>query len=315
MRRFFWRGCLLALIAVAGSQSEASANLVTGTVNFEQLFLDAFTPGTGDGISIDSDGTAFGASFDTASVDVDLDGDGNDDISVDMSYQLHRSAASDSRIGFRANSSNTQLTMFSDSGTAEDFDFGFLEMSWKVRAIGLFQVDSLADMTGSSLNGNTELYEFGIVDTAGALTAAEIAAYDATTYDGDDNVINSIFNNTLGQTTDIMLEEYLGARAGVTYDTDVTAYTSNAGDDIIGGGGNDLGTISGVGINELTLFYGGFDVMNGTAAGSSNVGSPTASINWSGTVQLSAVPEPATFGFFSVFGALTSFGVRRRRRD
>lgn len=314
MRRLLWRGCLLALLALAGTP-EANANLVTGSVNFEQLFLDAFTPGTGDGISIDTDGTVFGAISDSASVGVDLDGDGNDDINVDMSYQLHRSGTSDSRIGFRANSANTQLTMFSDSGAGVDFDHGFLEMNWTVRTIGMFGIDSLADFTASSLNGDTELYEFGIVDTSGALTAAEIAAYDATAYDGDDDEIDSIFNNTLGQTTDIMLEEFLGARAGVTYDTDVTAYTSDAGDDIVGGGGNDLGTISGAGLRQLTVFYGGFDVMNGTAAGSSSVGNPTGSLNWSGTVQLSAVPEPTTFGLLSIFGLMATVGASRRRPE
>ena len=308
----FWQTCLLAALAFGGIHEEARANLVTGNVNFEQLFLDAFSPGTGNGISIASDGTTHGATSDSAFTSVDLDGNGINDIRVDMSYELSRSSMSDSRIGFRSNTAGTQLTLFSDSATTHDFDYGFLEMKWEVSVIGGGSVDFLADMTGSSLNGNTELYEFGIVDTVGSLTAADIAAYDATTYDGTDDLVDASFNNTLGAADDVMLEEFLGTRAGVTYDTDVTAYTNAAGNDIVGGGGNNLGTISGAGISELTLFYGGFDVMNGTAAGSSNVGSPTASLNWSGLVQITQVPEPASSSYLFLL-AMSGLTHRRRR--
>jgi hypothetical protein len=298
----------LALLLVAGLTLPANADIgdvICTDVNFEEMFLQAFNPGTGDGISIDTDGTNFGLASDSAVTLVDLNGDGVDDIAVNMSYQLHQNG--DSRIGFRANSANTALTMFSDSNTGTDFDYGFLELNWDISAITTngdnWQITSLPGMTTSSLNGETELYEFGIIDTANAITAADIISYNADDYTGGDGTFSGA-TNSLGDASEILLPEHLGALAGVTYDAEATI-TGDL-DNNPNANGNASDNITGSGQN-LSLWYGGFDVGTDT-----NVGSPSGSLNWNGEIKLvSAVPEPSSA--FALVG-LGIAGLMKRRR-
>lgn len=305
---------LIALPATAFSEIISS-----GPINLERLFLDAFTPGTGNGISINSSGTAFGASSDSAFTDVDIDGDSVNDVRVNMSYSLHRNG--DARIGFRANSANTALTLFSDSNTGTDYDYGFLGLNWTLQTLAgggpnpgnPFMIDSIPDLTTSSLNGSTEYYEFGIIDTQGTLTAANIASYDASRYTGlagDLDFSGAV--NSLGDANEILLPEHLAGIPGLTFDAEATVIGDLSNSANPGGNqASDNHTISGNGVTSLTLWYGGFDVGEST-----NIGSPTASFNFSGTLQMTsptAVPEPSTFGFLIILGSITAW--RRSKRQ
>lgn len=307
---------LSAVVLIALPPTACSDVVSSGPINLETLFLNAFTPGTGNGISIDSGGTAIGASANSAFTDVDIDGDSINDVRVNMSYSLHRNG--DARIGFRANTANTALTMFSDSNTGTDYDYGFLGINWTLQTLAgggpdpgnPFVIDSIPDLTTSSLNGNTEYYEFGIIDTQGILTAANIASYDAARYTGlagDLNFSGAI--NSLGDVDEILLPEHLAGIPGLTFDAEATVIgdLSNSANPV-GNDANDNHTISGIGITSLTLWYGGFDVGEST-----NIGAPTASFNFNGTLQMTAVPEPSTLGFLFALGCIAA--RRRAKRN
>lgn len=275
-----------------------------GNVNFESLFINQFRPGTGDGISIASDGSNVGSPTGSGTTNVDLDGDGIDDIAVAMSYALFQTG--DSRIGFRQNTAGTALTVFSDSETGTDFDHGFLRLDWNITSLNSGEVISvLPELTTSSLNGMTELYEFGILDTSNTITAANIASYNADDYTGGDGTFSGEVNS-LGDADEILLPEHLGLNLpGVTYDAEAT---------ITGDLSNNPGAvedasdqISAFGPN-LTLWYGGFDVGTDT-----NVGSPSASFNFSGEVQLAAIPEPGSLTLILLSMTLGLATHRRRQ--
>lgn len=296
MKKLFFAITLIALSPIAGRAD------TIGAVNFETLFINQFMPGTGSGISIASNGSNVGSPTGSGTTNVDLDGDGSDDIAVAMSYALFQTG--DSRIGFRQNTAGTALTVFSDSEAATDFDYGFLRLSWNITSLTPGSViTALPDITTSSLNGMTELYEFGILDTAGTITAADIAAYNADDYTGGDGTFSGA-TNSLGDASEILLPEHLGlGLPGVTYDAEATITgdlgnnpedTSDASDFISANGQN------------ITLWYGGFDVGTDTT-----VGNPSASLNFDGDVQLTAIPEPGSLA--AIFLGLT-FGLTHRRR-
>ena len=122
-------GVLSVLFCSLNVNGQTCTNMVTSNIggtsgaalDIENLFISAFNPGTGDGISIDTDGTVYignvaqpagtAAPSGNATVGVDLDADGNDDVSVAMSYALYQNG--DSRIGWRQNTAGTAITMLS----------------------------------------------------------------------------------------------------------------------------------------------------------------------------------------------------------
>ena len=234
----------LAFVAIAFCGQQTSAQTISGTVDYEDLFIRVFTPGTGDGISIDTNNDIFvgnsvvgtGTSLSNSGFeDVDLDGDGVNDVRVNVSYTLQKTG--DSRIGFRQNTAGTALTLFSDSNAGTDFDYGFLSINYDVDSlIPSFGVTQIQDLTTSSLNGETELYEFGIIDEGAAnITTSAIAAYNAQLYDGGDGVFSGA-TNSLGDVNEILLPEFLAASAdaSVTFDAEAT---------ITGDLGNNPGTL------------------------------------------------------------------------
>ncbi|WP_044303657.1 PEP-CTERM sorting domain-containing protein, partial [Rhodopirellula sallentina] len=196
-----------------------------------------------------------------------------------------------------------------------DFDFGFLSIQWAVQPLGSATVDRIADITTSSLNGETELYEFGILDAAAAdITAADIANYDARRYtgdpgsgQGDDNFSGAV--NSLGDADELLLPEHLGTFASVTYDAEATIVGNLADNPGTSENASDNISLSGIGINQYTLWYGGFDVGTDT-----NVGNPTASFNFSGDTTITAVPEPSGIVALATIGMFGHVIRRRRKR-
>ena len=309
-------GPLTVLIAIYLGQ-QVAAQTITGTIDYEDIFIDVFQPNTGSGISISANNSVFIGGADTGNDstsladsgfrEVDLDGDLINDVRVNVSYSLQKSG--DSRIGFRQNAGGDALTFFSDSNTGTDFDYGILEVSWQLQSLQEgFSVSQIQDVTTSSLNGETELYEFGIIDAGSPdLTLGEIAAYDAQDYDGGDDFFSGV-TNSLGDADEILLPEFLGPRPGVVYDAEATI-TGDLGvnPNTVGNASDSIG-ISGAGISEFTLFYGGFDVGTDT-----NVGNPSANINSAGTTILTVtVPEPSSLPALMV-GMLCWFNCRRRK--
>ena len=308
-------GALTVLIAICLGQ-QVVAQTIEGTIDYEEIFNNVFEPNTGSGISISADNSVFIGNADTGNdatsladtgfQDVDINGDMVNDVRVNVSYSLQKSG--DSRIGIRR-SGTSGLTFFSDSNATTDFDYGILAVTWQVQSLQAgFSVSQINDLTTTSLNGDTELYEFGIIDAGSPdLTLAQIADYNAQNYDGGDGFFSGT-PNSLGDAVEILLPEFLGPLSGVVYDAEATVIGDlSMMPDAASGTSDDIG-ISGAGISEFTLFYGGFDVGTDT-----NVGSPSANINSAGTTILTvAVPEPSSLPALMV-GMLCWFNCRRRK--
>lgn len=304
MRCFVYVAVFISLSVIGSSAARAD---IIGVVDLENLFINQFNPGSGSGISIGFNGVAIGATSGSGFTDVDLNGDMVDDVRVNMSYGIFQNG--DSRIGFR-NSSGSQLTMFSDSGTDTDFDYGFMNLTFSLQSlVAGYQVAGIPDITTSSLNGETELYEFGIIDTGNNITATNIMAYDANDYTGGDGVFSGAVNS-LGDDDEILLPEHLGSFAGVIYDAEATITGDLGNNPGTSGNASDNIGVSGAGLNRLTLWYGGFDVGTDT-----NVGSPSASFNFSGNVTLTAVPEPTSLAMCGLASVAGGIAMLRRRRN